>query len=266
MNNRILHSDDMVFGLYLCRRGECDMTINGAQFHIHEGATLIKSPLLRISDVRYSNDCQVMTIFEEDIVDIAPIASKNFDTIQDLLNHDIFDIQLSESDQLFLLERMSLIDRYKGELQSELSFGNEHQMLREIIIMIEQTTILEYARMLLKRGDTATIRNGEGGIMVRFMFLLFQHYKEHREVAYYANALHFSTRHFTRIIKQTSHRTPSEWIAMITIYQAKRLLHKTNNSVKEVAEALNFPEQFTFRKYFKHHTGCSPKEYKQGNL
>ena len=32
--------------------------------------------------------------------------------------------------------------------------------------------------------------------------------------------------------------------------------------IKEVAQELNFPEQFTFRKYFKLYTGVSPKEYK----
>jgi len=35
--------------------------------------------------------------------------------------------------------------------------------------------------------------------------------------------------------------------------------------VKEVADRLGFPEQFTFRKYFKTHTGISPTEYRKGN-
>ena len=29
-----------------------------------------------------------------------------------------------------------------------------------------------------------------------------------------------------------------------------------------MATELNFPEQFTFRKYFKQHTGIAPKEYR----
>jgi AraC-like DNA-binding protein len=33
--------------------------------------------------------------------------------------------------------------------------------------------------------------------------------------------------------------------------------------VKQVADELGFPEQFTFRKYFKSHTGQSPTEYQQ---
>ena len=56
--------------------------------------------------------------------------------------------------------------------------------------------------------------------------------------------------------------TPSDWIIAITIVQSKLLLEKTRKSIKEIAAELNFPEQFTFRKYFKQHTGIPPKEYR----
>ncbi|MBR7172089.1 MAG: helix-turn-helix transcriptional regulator, partial [Prevotella sp.] len=74
--------------------------------------------------------------------------------------------------------------------------------------------------------------------------------------------LHLSANHFTRIIKKISRRTPSEWIAVVTINHAKKLLRQPETSIKEVAQQLNFPEQFTFRKYFKQHTGMSPSNYR----
>ena len=52
-----------------------------------------------------------------------------------------------------------------------------------------------------------------------------------------------------------------EWIIIVTITHAKRLLSQPGVQVKEVADQLGFPEQFTFRKYFKVHTGMSPTEY-----
>ena len=57
--------------------------------------------------------------------------------------------------------------------------------------------------------------------MIKFVFYLFQNYKNHREVSFYADALNFSPNHFTRIIKKASGRTPSQWIALVTINQAK---------------------------------------------
>lgn len=40
------------------------------------------------------------------------------------------------------------------------------------------------------------------------------------------------------------------------------LTYQPETSIKEVAQQLNFPEQFTFRKYFKQHTGMSPSDYR----
>ena len=52
----------------------------------------------------------------------------------------------------------------------------------------------------------------------------------------------------------------------VTINQAKKLLQQRDKSIKEVARVLYFPEQFTFRKYFKEHTGMSPTEYKKRDV
>lgn len=118
--------------------------------------------------------------------------------------------------------------------------------------------------MFLSTIDSSTTdyNERENNIMVRFMFLLFEKYNRHRQVAYYAEALHLSANHFTRIIKKISRRTPSEWIAVVTINHAKKLLRQPETSIKEVAQQLNFPEQFTFRKYFKQHTRMSPSDYR----
>ncbi len=95
-----------------------------------------------------------------------------------------------------------------------------------------------------------------------FIAALHQRHAEERTVAFYADLAHLSPNHFTRIVKAETNRTPSEWIATLTIQTAKELLRRNDLSIKEVAEQLHFPEQFTFRKYFKQHTGLSPKAYR----
>lgn len=56
-----------------------------------------------------------------------------------------------------------------------------------------------------------------------------------------------------------------QWITSYTVSQAKCLLSQTGLSVKEIAARLGFPEQFTFRKYFKTHAGMSPTEFRLAN-
>ena len=50
---------------------------------------------------------------------------------------------------------------------------------------------------------------------------------------------------------------------MPVISNAKLQLTRTNKSIKEIDEELNFPEQFTFGKYFRQYTGISPKNYRK---
>jgi len=100
-------------------------------------------------------------------------------------------------------------------------------------------------------------------IMMTFLLTLNAEYRQHRTVQYYADKQALTPRHFADIIKQESGYTPMEWINMITVNQAKNLLRQPDMQVKQVADELGFPEQFTFRKYFKTHTGMSPTEYQR---
>lgn len=256
-------NEEMNFGLYLCTQGDCEMTINGNWCKITHGSAFVKSPLVQINHIIGSDDFEFATIMEDEIAIFAPMASNNFDIIQHLLHYKVFGLQLDDSEQIFLLDRKRLIDERKSELQSSGLSVRQKNVIRDIVVMIEQVTVLEYARMFLgKEGIDSIETKKENDLMIRFIFLLFQNYVHHREVGFYADALNLSRNHFTRLIKKVSGRSPSEWIALVTINQAKKLLRQRDLNIKEVALSLSFPEQFTFRKYFKQHTGMSPTEYK----
>ena len=67
------------------------------------------------------------------------------------------------------------------------------------------------------------------------------------------------------VLKEATGISPSEWISSVTTTYAKLLLEQTDKSIKEIAEELNFPEQFTFRKYFKRYSGMSPSDYRRAS-
>ena len=91
---------------------------------------------------------------------------------------------------------------------------------------------------------------------------LGQHYALRYPVSCYADEAHLSVRHFSTLIRHYSGQTPMQWMISYTVSQAKYMLAQTQLSIKEVAEKLGFPEQFTFRKYFKAHAGMSPTEFR----
>ena len=47
------------------------------------------------------------------------------------------------------------------------------------------------------------------------------------------------------------------------ILEAKAMLKSSEQSIQEIADELHFANQSFFGKYFKHHTGFSPKEYRK---
>ena len=60
-----------------------------------------------------------------------------------------------------------------------------------------------------------------------------------------------------------SKRTPYEWINSYVTRELRVLLKNTNMNIKEIAEALNFPNQSFLGKFFKEHVGMSPSEYRR---
>ena len=84
-----------------------------------------------------------------------------------------------------------------------------------------------------------------------------------REVSHYADAQCLSPRYFSSIIKEKTGRSALQWITIVTIDDAKRLLDNPDNSIKDVAYRLGFPNQSFFGRYFKQYSGQSPTEYRK---
>lgn len=97
----------------------------------------------------------------------------------------------------------------------------------------------------------------------QFCALVVEHYRKSKEVQFYADLLHVSPRHFSRIIRDiTNGMTPAEWIEQYVVTQAKLLIDtQRERSIKEIAYQLGFPEPSSFHHFFKRVTGMTAKEY-----
>ena len=95
-----------------------------------------------------------------------------------------------------------------------------------------------------------------------FLDLVNTNYKSHKTLDFYADKLCVTSKHLSKIIKENSGKTASEWIDNYVMLEAKALLKSTNMTIQEISDELKFPSQSFFGKYFKRHTGLSPSEYK----
>ncbi len=99
-------------------------------------------------------------------------------------------------------------------------------------------------------------------LMARFILLVSDQFRHHRDVTYYANELCITPKHLSAVVKEITGRPAGEWIDQYVIMEAKVLLRTTDYSIQQVASSLNFANQSFFGKYFKHVTGISPTTYR----
>jgi len=109
---------------------------------------------------------------------------------------------------------------------------------------------------------TATLSRKEE-IFADFQMLLREHCKKQHDVKYYANELCITTQYLSSILKDQSGLSASRWIQEALIIEAKGLLKRPRVNVQQVADKLNFPDQSTFGKFFKKHTGLSPMSFRK---
>ncbi|HCA08737.1 helix-turn-helix domain-containing protein [Chryseobacterium sp.] len=96
-----------------------------------------------------------------------------------------------------------------------------------------------------------------------FQKLLELHFKDEKELSFYSTKLNITNSTLSKAVKKEFDKSPSQLINERITLEAKRLLHLTYRSVKEIASDLGFSDEFYFSRYFKKSVGCSPKKYRE---
>lgn len=107
-------------------------------------------------------------------------------------------------------------------------------------------------------------RNEE--IYSEFMSLVIRNIKEEHSVQFYADKMNVTPKYLSIAVKKASGKTPSECIQKVLIQEVMVLLKNTTMPLKDIVSILNFPTATFFCRYFKHHTGMSPNEYRSKSL
>ena len=250
---------DTQVGLELCTAGKAEkLTVTGP-CTIVPGMLMIHSPVFPMLELSRSADYASVSL-QEAVGNIYGLFSQNLPSPQQTLSITPF-MHLTNEQQRFFLQRVDEIHAKEVQLK-DVRHPMQRNLLTSAIRLLRQETLLEHAFLFSRQlSETSATPSHKRQVLITFLLALNQEYKQHRAVQYYAAKQGLSPRHFADIIKQESGYTPMEWINMVTINQAKHLLRQPNMLVKQVADELGFPEQFTFRKYFKTNTGISPTEY-----
>ncbi len=99
--------------------------------------------------------------------------------------------------------------------------------------------------------------------MEKFRELLDEHYLTLHKPADYADLLAMSPNNFTKRCTRYFKKSPSIMIQERLVLEAKKQLHLTRRSIKEIAFALQFSDEFYFSRFFKKFTKVSPQTFRQ---
>ena len=122
----------------------------------------------------------------------------------------------------------------------------------------------EFLNFYRRDQDRQWAESHQADIFDRFCNLVVKHYRESREIQFYADLLNLTPKHLSKVIRTaTNGLSPVKWIEQYVTAQAKRLIetHATQ-TLQETAYMLGFTEPTSFYRYFKRVAGMTAKQYR----
>lgn len=110
--------------------------------------------------------------------------------------------------------------------------------------------------------DASPAISNKSWIYYKFKDLVFEYYRQHHKIHFYAERLSVSDIYLSRIVKAETGQTIHEHITRLLYTEAKKMLSCSKNSIQKITDTLGFTDQTSFSKFFKRFAGISPTEYR----
>lgn len=263
--NRIISSMDEC-GVFLCTNGEVQVTLEKEIHRIRRGDMYIYMPSLPIRLLYKSEDAEGLLV-ALDVDFMLPVVQRvaNAENLLHVRRYPFF--SLTEENFGYIRSMLEkLWERIYEEDKDRKGFLQQRLQVELIKSMAQTITYEVLSIYFSKLPIQPMVQTKKDLIFHQFLLSLFRHFRQEREVAFYAELQHLSPRYFSSIIKEKSGNNALQWIVQMVITEAKLLLETSDLSIKEISVQLNFPTQSFFGKYFKQYTGISPKEFRENIL
>ena len=145
----------------------------------------------------------------------------------------------------------------------EEEFENNDHIQGEMLLVLLKRLLIMSTRIARKDLPNPKIENKKLDLIRRFNILVEMHFKENHKVSDYANMLHKSPKTLSNLFHKSYNKSPLQVINERILLEAKRLLMFSDKKTQQIAYQLGYSEVGHFSKFFKKHTGYSPKEYKE---
>ena len=240
----------------VCISGKIEVKIDLNQYTLTDGTTMLifSGSFFQMLNVDKGTKCLFMAI-SPDFITHASDVKLGIEFGRKLKSKPIH-----HPDAKDLAEHVTIYKELKRKLvDKQYTFKEE---VAQCYLQIMQCNVLQryVEQTQVQQESRPTSRKEE--LFVKFMSIVKKHYTEHRNIAFYADKLFVTPKYLSSIVHDVSGNYATDWINQHVILEAKAMLRAEGMSVKDVSNRLNFANQSFFAKYFKKHTGYTPKEYK----
>lgn len=125
------------------------------------------------------------------------------------------------------------------------------------------TILLVSAKRLFKPENSAGKPMLRSELTRKFKQAVEKNFLKIKSVNEYSEMLNITSGHLNDTVHHDTGRTASEIIHERIILEAKRLLYRSEKSVKEIAHALCYDDPSYFVKFFKSHTQDTPENFRK---
>lgn len=141
-------------------------------------------------------------------------------------------------------------------------FDNQDLFVHEVVRQ-RLHIILTLLHRWYAKSDPLVISESSNRLIVRFFDLLEKKIQEKTTVNYYAKQLHVTPNYLNIICRKEVGLSAGDCVRQRLLLEAKRLLAMTQRDVKEISFDLGFQDTAYFSRFFKKHTGHTPKTFRE---
>jgi len=167
-------------------------------------------------------------------------------------------LALSPETYALLADTMALCTRFAARRRDQLSHALLHDSCNALVALVLSQYLQQApAPGKLSRGELLT---------QAFKEMLERQYTTAKRPSDYAGQLHVSTPYLNECVRAVTGHSVSYAIQQRVLLEAKRLLHHSAQSVKEIAAALGYDDYPYFARLFAKGTGMTALAFRQTRL
>ena len=239
----------------LVNAGCLKLLYNDRMLMLQKGDLLIYSPGVKIRIINGSTDYHSVCLIIDELaaLDIPAVRNVVHTVYQPIAEFGRPIIHLNEQQTAHFWRHMHEMIEYQH---------SAHRYLHEVLRTLFTQFVLDLMDAMAQNIGSGQVSERTTEQFIAFMRLLTKHFVEHHDIGFYAERLHITPIHLSRIVRQLTGRTVVDYINQMLLMEASWLLQTTNLSIAAIAERLHFADQSSFGRFFARMKGIAPKAYR----